>query len=75
MVQCSVNLTGKGTMQVTWRRRGGAVTWLLTPQTPDPEVGVRALLGSPCCVLNQDIFTPQKSTGNTQEAVAPSQQD
>ena len=74
MVQCSVNLTGKGTMQVTWRRRGGAVTWLLTPQTPDPEVGVRALLGSPCCVLKQDIFT-KKSTGNTQEAVAPSQQD
>ena len=38
------------------------------------RLGVRAPLGSPCCVLEQDIFTPspQKSTGNTQEAVAPS---
>ena len=39
---------------------GGAVAWWLTPRTPDPEVGVRAPLGSPCCVLEQDIFTPQK---------------
>ena len=37
---------------------GGAVAWWLTPRTPDPEVGVRAPFGSPCCVLEQDIFTP-----------------
>ena len=39
---------------------GGAVAWWLTPRTPRPEVGVRALLGSPCCVLEKDIFTPPK---------------
>ena len=33
--------------------KGGAVA-------PDPEVEVRAPLGSPCCVLEQDIFTPKK---------------
>ena len=38
----------------------------LTPWTVDPEVGVRAPLGSLCSVLEQDIFTP-KNTGNTQE--------
>ena len=32
------------------RRGGGAVAWWLTPRTPDP--------GWPCCVLEQDIFTP-----------------
>ena len=34
------------------------MAWWLTPRTPDPEVGVRATLGSPFCVLEQDIFTP-----------------
>ena len=33
------------------------MAWRLTPRTPDPEIGVRAPLGSPCCVLEQDIFT------------------
>ena len=32
-------------------------------------------LGSPGCILEQDTFTSQKSTGNTQEAVAPSRHD
>ena len=44
------------------------MAWWLTPQTQDPEVGggggggggVRAPLRSPCCVLEQDIFTPKK---------------
>ena len=50
------------------------MAWWLMPRIPDPEVG-----GSspnrvkPCCVLEQGTFTPPKSTGNTQEAVAPSQ--
>ena len=34
------------------RRGGGAVAWWLKPRTPDP--------GLLCCVLEQDIFTPQK---------------
>ena len=55
---------------------GGAVAWWLTPRTSDPEVGVRAPLGSPSCVLEQVMFTPSpSSTGNTREAVAPSQHD
>ena len=36
--------------------------------------GFKPQLGSPCCVIEQVKFTP-KSTGNTQEAVAPSQHD
>ena len=51
-------------------RVGGAVACWLTPRTPDPEVGGF----EPHYVLEQDIFTP-KSTGNTQEAVVPSQHD
>ena len=39
-------------------------------QTPEQEVGVQNLPPS-CCVLEQDILLPE-STGNTQEAVAPS---
>ena len=38
------------------KSEGGAEAWWLTPRTP--EVGVRAPLGSPCCVIEQDIFTP-----------------
>ena len=38
-------------------------------RTPEPEVGVRSSLRSPCCILEQDTFTFQKSTavdeGNT----------
>ena len=37
--------------------------------------GVRSSLGSPCCILEQDTFTPQTSTGNTQKAVATSRHD
>ena len=29
------------------------MAWWLTLRTPDPEVGVRAPLGSPCCVLER----------------------
>ena len=29
-------------------------------------------LRSPCCFLEQETFTSQKSTGNTQEATVPS---
>ena len=36
------------------------MAWWLTPRTPDLEVGVRTPLGSPCCVLEQDILTPPK---------------
>ena len=53
---------------------GGAVARWLTPQTPDPEVGG----SSPTeivvlCPWARHIY-PQY-TGNTQEAVAPSQYD
>ena len=41
-------------------------------RTPEREVGVRSSLRSPCCVLEQDTFTSEKSTGNAQEAVVPS---
>ena len=54
------------------------MAWWLTPRTPDPEVVGSSPIGSPCCVLEQKIFTPpqkKKSTGNTQEAVAPSQHE
>ena len=37
----------------------GAVAWWLTPWTPDPEVRGSSIR-VPCCVLEQDIFTPQK---------------
>ena len=39
--------------------------------TPEREVGGSIL----CCMLEQDTFTSPKSTGNTQEAVAPSRHD
>ena len=47
--------------------RGGS---LVERRTPGREVGVRNL-PPPCCVLEQDTLLPE-STGNTQEAVAPS---
>ena len=34
--------------------------------------GIRSSLGLPCCILEH---LPPKSTGNTQEAVAPSRHD
>ena len=52
-----------------------AVAWWLMPRTPDPEVGgSNHMRVKPYCVLEQGTFTP-KRTGNTQEAVAPSQHD
>ena len=42
-------------------------------RTPERGVGVRNL-PPPCCVLEQDTLLTE-STGNTQEAVAPSRHD
>ena len=50
--------------------RGCSVVERLTPKR---EVGVRILPPS-YCVIEQDTLLPQ-STGNTQEAVAPSRHD
>ena len=50
--------------------RGGLVVEL---RTLNREVGARNL-PPPCCVLVQDTLLPE-STGNTQEAVAPSRRD
>ena len=52
--------------QLLTGERGGSV---VERRTPEPEVGVRNL--PPCCVLKQETVLPE-STGNTQEAVAPS---
>ena len=49
--------------------RGGSV---VERRTPEREVGVESYLR--CCVLDQDTLLPE-STGNTQEAVAPSRHD
>ena len=54
---------------------GSAVVWWLMPRTPDPEVGGRAPLGSNRVVPLSKAHLLPKSTGNTQEAVAPSQHD
>ena len=52
------------------------VYWWLKPRAPDQEVGdSSSTLVKPCCFLEQGTFTPQKSTDNTQEAVAPSQHE
>ena len=37
--------------------------------------GVRSSLGVPCCFLEQDTFTSNKSSDNTQAAIAPSRHD
>ena len=55
--------------------QGSAVAWWLMPRTSDPEVGVRAPLGSNRVVSLSKAHLLPKSTGNTQEAVAPSQHD
>ena len=54
---------------------GSEVARWLMPRTPDPEVGVRAPLGSNRVVSLSKAHLLPKSTGNTQEAVAPSQHD
>ena len=41
-------------------------------QTPEQEI--RGSKPTSCCVLEQDTLLPE-STGNTQEAVAPSRHD
>ena len=52
------------------------MAWWLMPWTPDPEVGGSSPTRvKPCCALEQGTFTPQKSTGNTQEVMALSQHD
>ena len=52
--------------------KGDAVAWWLTPRGR----GFEPHSGSPSCVLEQEMFTPSpSSTGNTREAVAPSQHD
>ena len=51
------------------------MAWWLMPQTPDPEVGVRAPLGSNCVVSLSKAHLLPKSTGNTKEALAPSKHD
>ena len=51
------------------------MAWWLMPRTPDPEVGVSSPLGSNCVVSLSKAHLLPKSTGNTQEAVAPSKHD
>ena len=56
---------------------GGAVAWWLTPRTHDPDVGGGGFephLGRRVVFLSK-IYVPTIRTGNTQEAVAPSQRD
>ena len=49
--------------------------WWLTPRTPDPEVGGSSLTRvAVLCPWARHIYPP-KSTGNTQETMAPSQHD
>ena len=52
------------------RGRGGLV--VNTSDSGFRGRGFEPPLGSPCCVLEQDIYTPKNTT---QEAVAPSQHD
>ena len=57
-------------MYILTRKRCGSV---VERRTPEREVGARNLPPL-CCVLEQDTLLP-KSTGNTQEVVAPSVHD
>ena len=44
---------------------GSAVAWRLMPRTLDPGVGCSSHTQvKPCCVLEQDTFTPQKCGGH-----------
>ena len=54
---------------------GSAVACWLMPRTADPEVGVRAPLGSNRVLSLSKAHLLSKSTGNTQEVVSPSQHD
>ena len=54
---------------------GSAVAWFLMPRTYYPEVGIRTPLGSNRVVSLSKAHLLPKSTGNTQQAVAPSQHD
>ena len=54
---------------------GSAVAWWLMPRTPNPEVGGSNPLGSNRVVSLSKAHLLLKSTGNTEEAVAPSQHD
>ena len=54
------------------RKEGSAVAWWLMPRTPDPEVEVRAPLGSSRVVSLRKAHLLPESTGNTQDVVAPS---
>ena len=53
----------------------GSQKYHLMHRIPGPEVGVRASLGSNRAVSLCKAHLLPKSTGNTQEAVAPSQHD
>ena len=56
-------------------KEGGAVAWWLTPWTPDSEVGGSSPTRVAVLCPGARHIYPQKSTGNTQEAVALSQHD
>ena len=62
-------------MSMTSEIQGSAVAWWLMSRALDPEAGVRAPLGSNRVVSLSKAHLPPKSTGNTQEAVAPSLHD
>ena len=51
------------------------MAWWLTPKTLDLEVGGSSPTRGRCVVSLSKTYLPKKSTGNTQEAVAPSQHD
>ena len=50
------------------------MAWWLIPRTPDPEVGGSSPGSIRVVSLSKAHLLP-KSTGNTQEAVAPSKHD
>ena len=44
----------------TYRAEESALAWWLERRTPDRETRVRSSIGSVCCFLEQETFTPQK---------------
>ena len=73
---CLLLYTNKNKYELYLRkpgRRSGLVVELRTLWSE--RSGVQSSFRSSCCILEQDIFTSPKSTGNTQEAVAPSRHD